>query len=120
MSAYGGAPLRWWNPEENGALYYNMLEQLADYELHPKAVLWYQGEAEGYETAAGTYLARFTQFVGALRRDLNQPELPVITVQLNRCMTPCDTALDRQWGGPATSGACRCAQHPRRVRTAVV
>lgn len=96
--AYGGAPLRWWNPEENGALYYNMLEQLADYELHPKAVLWYQGEAEGYENAAETYLARFTQFVGALRRDLNQPELPVITVQLNRCMTPCDTALDRQWG----------------------
>ena len=98
MSAYGGAPLRWWNPEENGSLYFNMLEQLADHELHPKAVLWYQGEAEGYENAAETYLARFTQFVGALRRDLNQPELPVITVQLNRCMTPCDTALDRQWG----------------------
>lgn len=23
MSAYGGAPLRWWNPEENGSLYFN-------------------------------------------------------------------------------------------------
>ena len=41
MSAYGGAPLRWWNPEENGSLYFNMLEQLADHELHPKAMLWY-------------------------------------------------------------------------------
>lgn len=98
MSAYGGAPLRWWNPEENGALYRNMLEQLAEYDLHPRAVLWYQGEAEGYENAAGTYLARFGQFVNALRRDLGQSALPVITVQLNRCMTPCDTALDRQWG----------------------
>lgn len=47
---------------------------------------------------SGDLSCRFTQFVGALRRDLNQPELPVITVQLNRCMTPCDTALDRQWG----------------------
>lgn len=98
MSAYGGAPLRWWNPEENGSLYRNMLEQLSAYALHPKAVLWYQGEAEGYENAAETYLSRFSQFVHALRRDLEQPELPFITVQLNRCMTPCDTALDRQWG----------------------
>ena len=61
-------------------------------------MLWYQGEAEGLRKRSETYLARFTQFVGALRRELNQPELPVITVQLNRCMTPCDTALDRQWG----------------------
>ena len=49
--AYGGAPLRWWNPEENGALFANMLEMLADYELHPRAVLWYQGEAEGSRAA---------------------------------------------------------------------
>lgn len=98
MSAYGGAPLRWWNPAENGSLYRNMFEQLADYDLHPKAVLWYQGEAEGYENAAGTYLTRFGQFVDTLRHDLAQPSLPVITVQLNRCMTPCGTDLDRQWG----------------------
>jgi len=98
MSAYGGAPLRWWNPEENGSLHCNMLEQLADYRIHPKAVLWYQGEAEGYENAAESYLARFTQYVAALRRDLAQPDLPVITVQVNRCMNPADLALDRQWG----------------------
>ena len=45
--AYGGAPLRWWNPEENGALFTNMLEMLADYDIHPRAVLWYQGEEIG-------------------------------------------------------------------------
>ena len=49
--AYGGAPLRWWNPEENGALFTNMLEMLADYDIHPRAVLWYQGEAEATRTA---------------------------------------------------------------------
>ena len=57
----GGAPLRWWNPEENGALCGNMLRQLADYDLHPKGILWYQGEAEGYENGAETYLDRFSQ-----------------------------------------------------------
>ena len=98
MSAYGGAPLRWWNPEENGSLYRNMLEQLSDYGLHPRGLLWYQGEAEGYENTAGTYLDRFAAFVGHLRRDLGQPDLPVATVQLNRCMNPCEEALDRQWG----------------------
>lgn len=96
--AYGGAPLRWWNPEENGALFRNMLEMLADYALRPKAVLWYQGEAEGFENSAETYLARFSAFVHATREALQMPELPFFTVQLNRCMENPGEALDRQWG----------------------
>ncbi|MEN6637169.1 MAG: sialate O-acetylesterase [Clostridiaceae bacterium] len=98
MSAYGGSPLRWWNPAENGALTTNMLEQLSDYDLHPKAMLWYQGEAEGFENSAETYLARFSSFVDSVRASLHQPELPVITFQLNRQFCECDLALDRQWG----------------------
>lgn len=98
MSAYGGAPLRWWNPEENGALLENMLDQLADFEIHPKAMLWYQGEAEGYENVAETYQQRFTAFTKAVRERLSQPQLPIITVQLNRCMNPSNEELDRQWG----------------------
>ena len=39
MSAYGGAPLRWWNPEENGALYFNMLEQPRAMRLRRKPIL---------------------------------------------------------------------------------
>lgn len=96
--AYGGAPLRWWNPEENGALLDNMLRMLADYDLHPKAVLWYQGEAEGFENAAETYLERFGAFVKHTREALKQPGLPFITVQLNRCVENPGEALDRQWG----------------------
>ena len=96
--AYGGAPLRWWNPDENGALFDNMLAMLADYDLHPKAMLWYQGEAEGFENAAETYLERFTAFVGHVREALQQPELPVLTVQINRCVETSTEALDRQWG----------------------
>lgn len=95
--AYGGAPLRWWNPEENGALMENMLAMLGDYALRPKAVLWIQGEAEGFEDSAETYLARFGTFVDAVRTALQSPDLPFVTVQINRCMTETTDHLDRQW-----------------------
>jgi len=98
MCAYGGSPLRWWNPAENGALTKNMLEMLADYDLHPKAMLWYQGEAEGFENSAETYFDRFSAFVASVRSALGQPELPVITFQLNRQFCACGLELDRQWG----------------------
>lgn len=98
MCAYGGSPLRWWNPAENGALTQNMLEMLAEYDLHPKAMLWYQGEAEGFENSAETYLDRFSAFLDSVRASLAQPPLPVITFQLNRQFCECDLALDRQWG----------------------
>lgn len=98
MCAYGGSPLRWWNPAENGALTKNMLEMLADYDLHPKAMLWYQGEAEGFENSAETYFDRFSAFVASVRSALGQPDLPVITFQLNRQFCECGLELDRQWG----------------------
>lgn len=97
-AAYGGSPLRWWNPEENGALLTNMLEMLADFDIHPKAVLWYQGEAEGYEDSAHTYFDRFAATMRHTREKLGQPDLPFITVQLNRCVNDSNEYLDRQWG----------------------
>lgn len=96
--AYGGSPLRWWNPDENGALLDNMLSMLNDAQISPKAVLWCQGEAEGFEDSAETYLARFTNFVQETREKLQQPDLPFITVQINRCVEPSTEAIDRQWG----------------------
>lgn len=96
--AYGGAPLRWWNPHENGALFQNMMDMVSHAALHPKAMVWIQGEAEGYEQSAGTYLKRFQDFVEALRAALNMPAFPVLTVQINRCMENPSEALDRQWG----------------------
>ena len=96
--AYGGAPLRWWNADENGALLYNMLELLDAYRLRPRAVLWYQGEAEGFEGGGDTYAARFASFVSDVRERLGAPALPFITFQINRMYTPCGEAVDRQWG----------------------
>lgn len=107
--AYGGAPLRWWNPEENGALFDNMMAMLEDFDIHPKAVLWCQGEAEGYENRAETYYQRFCTFVDAVRNRLNQNDLPFIVVQINRCMEQSSDELDRQWG--IVREAQRRAQH---------
>lgn len=98
MAAYGGAPLRWWNAAENGALLDNMLEMLGECDLHPKAVLWYQGEAEGFEDSAATYGDRFAAFVADVRARLHMPTLPFITFQINRMYTPCGEDVDRQWG----------------------
>lgn len=117
--AYGGAPLRWWNPEENGALMANMLEMLDDYALRPRAVLWVQGEAEGFEDSADTYFKRFGQFVQAVREALHAPGLPFVTVQINRCMTEATERLDRQWGYRAGSPATGVAQHGKRVAGAL-
>ena len=96
--AYGGAPLRWWNPAENGALLRNMTEMLEADGIRPKAVLWIQGEAEAFENSAETYLARFEQFVQAARDALGDPELPFVTAQISRCMIESSETMDRQWG----------------------
>lgn len=97
-AAYGGAPLKWWNPEENGALLSNAVSLLSDTHTQVRGVLWFQGEAEGYENAAEDYADRFSALVSSLRAQLNKPHLPVITVQLNRCMEGVTDHLDRQWG----------------------
>ena len=95
-------------PEENGALLRNMLDMLDG--LTPRAVLWVQGEAEGYEYSAESYLARFGAFVRHAREMQGNPELPFLTVQINRCVEGPSEALDRQWGmvarGPAAGALC--------------
>lgn len=96
--AYGGAPLRWWNPDENGSLYKNMLDMLSDYDIIPKAMLWYQGEAEGFESSASTYFNRFKSFVNHVKSGFSDKDFPILTVQLNRCLTPSTLTLDREWG----------------------
>lgn len=96
--AYGGAPLRWWNPDENGELFKNMMNMLDEYAIKPKAVLWYQGEAEAYENSAETYFERFSAFVNHTRKALDNEKLPFITVQLNSSLEAVKEEFDRSWG----------------------
>lgn len=96
--AYGGSPLRWWRPEENGTLFDNMMGMLKENNISPRGILWYQGEADAFEKSAETYLERFGGFVGHMRDALGGRQLPVFTVQLNKCTMASDDELDRQWG----------------------
>ena len=89
QAAVGGSSITSWLKGEN---YYDRMFDCFDNEPPKvKGVFWYQGESETLYTEDGTdpqakvdvYVKRFTQIVEDLRRDLNDPELPVITAQLN-------------------------------------
>lgn len=98
QASLGGSQLRVWNAEEDGALYRNMLEIIHSQESGVKGILWYQGCADTNESESQTYLDRFKSMVAHLREDLNDPNLPVLTVQLNRLVCPPDGPTDRWWG----------------------
>jgi sialate O-acetylesterase len=61
-----------------------MLGYLADAKAGVRGAVWYQGESDTGEKDRALYKQRFASFVADLRRETNRPELPVITVQLNR------------------------------------
>lgn len=89
LAAVGGSYITSW---EKGADYYNRIFDCFDQET-PKAkgIFWYQGESETLYADDGSapqdnvnvYVKRYTQMVRDLRQDLNDPDLPVITAQLN-------------------------------------
>ncbi|MBP1988723.1 sialate O-acetylesterase [Paenibacillus eucommiae] len=85
QTALGGSPLGRWNPDEDGDLYRNMLEIIESAGGSVKGILWYQGCSDCSPDNAQTYLERFSNVVKYWRKDLNNTELPILTVQLNRC-----------------------------------
>jgi sialate O-acetylesterase len=49
-----------------------------------KGVLWYQGESDANDRAAEVYPKVFADFIGSVRSDLGQPDLPFYFVQIGR------------------------------------
>ena len=116
--AHGGTSLAQWDPAKKGeggnSLYGSMIRQTALAGGRFKGMLWYQGESDAMGPAAGDYAKNFTDFIAAVRRDLNQPELPVYYVQIGRFVMK---------GDPKGWNAVREAQRtlPERVpNTAVI
>lgn len=74
-----------WRPKAAGGLYERLVARVraasaaAGAPVQIRALFWMQGESDSdaREHAAG-YVSAFSQMVGALRRDLNAPEMPVI------------------------------------------
>ncbi|MEI7836317.1 MAG: sialate O-acetylesterase [Planctomycetota bacterium] len=94
----GGSPLVSWNPTEPGEhpLYNLMMRVHKAVGGRVRGILWYQGCNETSRlhcvAPADTYARRFIAAVGAWREAMNQPDLPVLTVQLSH------------WTGPAPVG----------------
>jgi sialate O-acetylesterase len=88
--AHGGSSLTQWDAalkKQGGrSLYGSMFKTWQSTGQPVAGMLWYQGESDANETACELYTKRFVRFVRALRRDLKQTRLPVLTVQLSRIM----------------------------------
>jgi hypothetical protein len=92
--AHGGTSMAQWDPakkEDGGkSLYGSMMRQFHLAGGKVKGVLWYQGEAEANEKAAEAYPKVFADFIGAVREDFGQPDLPFYLVQIGRFIRPGD------------------------------
>ena len=100
QTSLGGSPLSMWDPREGGdaALLHNMVRCVGLVGGRVRGVVWYQGESDcGGERAAATYADRFIEAVEAWREALGEPDLPVLTVQLNRHLDASDPDNDRRW-----------------------
>lgn len=95
-TAHGGTTMAQWDPALKGkggdSLYGSMLLSLRATGQPVAGVLWYQGESDTDGAAVDVYTERMRALVAAVRRDLKQPALPWLMVQLG--------AVYGRWGGP--------------------
>ena len=87
--AHGGTSMEQWNPAKKddggNSLYGSMMRQFRLAGGKVKGVLWYQGESDAMNPEAWkSYSQVFTRFIGAVRADFGQPELPFYFVQIGR------------------------------------
>ena len=64
------------------SLYGSMMRQFQLAGGKVKGVLWYQGESDANGDASKRYSQVFAHFIGAVRSDFGQPELPFYYVQI--------------------------------------
>lgn len=96
--AVGGTSLDAWSSARKAdpeSLYAKMLARVKASGMKPEGILWYQGEADavGKPEAAATYAARLDAWIADVRKDLGDPELPIVAAQL------CRYVVDRDANG---------------------
>jgi Carbohydrate esterase, sialic acid-specific acetylesterase len=86
--AHGGTSMLQWNParknEKGASLYGSLLLSMRATGQPIAGVLWYQGESDTNPQAAELYTSRMKRLIAASRRDLAEPKLPWIMVQISR------------------------------------
>ena len=114
--AIGGTSMDQWSPARvklgGKSLYGAMLRRFGAVGSHVKGVLWYQGESDAAPGLVDNYATKFSQFVRGLRRDFEQPDLPVLSVQIGRIFVPHPTHLD--WNGVQETQR-KCAEKMRNT-----
>ncbi len=84
--AHGGTSMAQWSPDlqdQGGAsLYGAMMRRYSKLGQHPSGVLWYQGESDANPGGADLYTQKMIELVAATRRDMWEPKLPWVVVQL--------------------------------------
>lgn len=95
-TAHGGTSMAQWSPDlrdQGGdSLYGSMLLSIKAAGSPVTGVLWYQGESDADPATADDYAAQLEKFISAVRRDLEQPELPFVMVQIGRLATDSTSA----------------------------
>jgi sialate O-acetylesterase len=93
-AARGATSMAQWSPEKPGLFYASALASIRATGQPVTGVLWYQGESDTDAAAAAVYGARMGKLIAAFRRDLRQPRLPWLMVQIGRVF---DAHEDAPW-----------------------
>ncbi|MGH7143737.1 MAG: sialate O-acetylesterase, partial [Planctomycetota bacterium] len=90
-SAHGGTSMPEWDPaklpEAGNSLYGAAIRRARKNGGRVAGIVWYQGESDANPAASGLYTDRMATLVAAFRRDLEDPQLPFVLVQLGRFVT---------------------------------
>jgi len=86
VCSHGGTSMAQWSPdlldEGGNSLYGSMIRRIRAVGRHIAGIAWYQGESDANPEAAPAYADTFARFVEAVRRDVGQPGLPIVYVQI--------------------------------------
>ncbi len=99
QTSRGGSRMTWWNPtKEEGVLYRNMKQCIAECGGKFKAIIWYQGESEAmYDDRTAAYISEFDDFHRALVEDFGE-DVPLFTFQISYFNEYGSAEQDKRWG----------------------
>lgn len=103
QAALGGSDISMWDPDEDGSLFRNAINIIKSQGKKITGILWYQGCTNANDNKCESYLKQYVNMIERFRYELNNPDLPFLTVQLNknlirRSSTIAGENADRCWG----------------------
>ncbi len=98
--ALGGSTIDQWDPAKktsgDSSLYGATINRIKSIGEKIKGLVWYQGESEAMLLETKTYESKFLNLIDSFRKDIGNPELPIIYVQIGKFNFR-DSAMNRTW-----------------------